>query len=574
MTPATARSASRWLTISDDLDLPLEAVTETFAIIGKRGMGKTATGVALAEELIGAGQPVVILDPTGVWWGLRSSADGNHPGLPVVIVGGEHADLPLHETAGALLADVVVEQRVPMVLDLSLLSKSATRRFATDFLERLYHRNREPLHVVLDEADLLCPQRVPAGMERLLGAVNDLARRGRVRGLGVTLISQRPAVINKDVLSQAEVLVALRLTGKLDRDAVNAWVDAHAVAEEGRDLRASLPALPVGTAWVWSPGWLHVLRKVAVRRRHTFDSSATPKPGERVVQPRRFADVDLRRLKERLDALAQPEKSSGKHPAPSGEALALRKRVADLEHALTNALAMQRPVEVSVLTADQVQSLTRAVEHLDAAVKDAAEAAGPIREALARVTEPQPPNPAAVPAPTVEAPPRPRPAAAEPGNGERRLGRAERAILTVLAQHGRLGIVQVALLAGYSANGGGFRNALGALRTAGFITPGADPEPTEQGLAALSEWEPLPSGPALLDWWYRQLGKAERLALAELVQAWPAALSVEQLAERTGYAAGGGGFRNALGRLRSLQLADGRGQMRAADTLGRAKTGR
>ena len=64
----------------------------------------------------------------------------------------------------------------------------------------------------IDEADLLAPQRVMAGGERLLGAMSDLVRRGRVRGLGVTLVTQRPATLNKDILTQAEVLIALRMT--------------------------------------------------------------------------------------------------------------------------------------------------------------------------------------------------------------------------------------------------------------------------------------------------------------------------------------------------------------------------
>jgi len=135
---------------------------------------------------------VLILDPTGVWWGLRTSADGKTAGYPVVIFGGDHADVPLEETAGTLIADVIVSQRISAVLDLSSLSKSGTRRFCTDLLERLYHRNREPLHVVIDEADLLAPQRVAHGGERLLGAMSDLVRRGRVRGLGVSMITQSP----------------------------------------------------------------------------------------------------------------------------------------------------------------------------------------------------------------------------------------------------------------------------------------------------------------------------------------------------------------------------------------------
>jgi DNA helicase HerA-like ATPase len=75
------------------------------------------------------------------------------------------------------------------VIDLSLLSKSASRTFMAPFLERLYHRNREALHVVIDEADAFAPQRAQADGLRLLGAMEDLVRRGRARGIGVTLIT-------------------------------------------------------------------------------------------------------------------------------------------------------------------------------------------------------------------------------------------------------------------------------------------------------------------------------------------------------------------------------------------------
>ncbi len=167
------------LTLGPGLVLPVEAVTETFAILAKRGAGKTYTAAVLVEEMMAAGLPVVIVDPVGVWWGLRSSADRTAEGLPVVIFGGDHADLPLAETAGELLADLVVDERVPAVLDLSTLSKSAGRRFMTDFAERLYHRNRDPLHLVLDEADAFAPKRTDPGGQRLLGS---WAGRRRRRG--------------------------------------------------------------------------------------------------------------------------------------------------------------------------------------------------------------------------------------------------------------------------------------------------------------------------------------------------------------------------------------------------------
>ncbi len=56
-TPISPDSAARpveGLTLGPALVLPVEAVTETFAIMAKRGAGKTYTAAALVEEMMGA----------------------------------------------------------------------------------------------------------------------------------------------------------------------------------------------------------------------------------------------------------------------------------------------------------------------------------------------------------------------------------------------------------------------------------------------------------------------------------------------------------------------------------------
>jgi hypothetical protein len=87
-------------------------------------------------------------------------------------------------------------------------------------------------------------------------------------------------------------------------------------------------------------------------------------------------------------------------------------------------------------------------------------------------------------------------------------------------------------------------------------------------LDALGPYQPLPTGRELIEWWKReQLGKAERNILDVLVIRWPAAVPVDDIAAETGYSATSGGFRNALSRLRSLQLASGRGELTINDAL-------
>lgn len=56
------------LHIADGLSLPLDAVTETVAILARRGSGKTYGACVMAEEMIGAGAHAGVIDPLGVWW--------------------------------------------------------------------------------------------------------------------------------------------------------------------------------------------------------------------------------------------------------------------------------------------------------------------------------------------------------------------------------------------------------------------------------------------------------------------------------------------------------------------------
>jgi len=118
------------------------------------------------------------------------------------VFGGTHADVPLDPGMGAALGRLVGAQPIACVVDVSDFGSAAARRaFMTAFTESLYAANTEPLHLVLDEADLWAPQRTQPDGLVLLGRVEEIVRRGRVRGFVPWLITQRPAVLHKDVLS-------------------------------------------------------------------------------------------------------------------------------------------------------------------------------------------------------------------------------------------------------------------------------------------------------------------------------------------------------------------------------------
>lgn len=558
------------LRISPDLVLPLEAVTQTFAILAKRGAGKTNAGVVMAEEMVAAGIPWVAIDPVGSWFGIRADGDGG-PGLPVVVFGGEHGDLPLEPTAGAVLADMVIDQRDAMpwvVFDLSDMSDGDLRRFVTAFVRQLYRRNRLPLHLFLEEAEVILPQQVRANDAPMVGAVQKLIKLGRGRGLGCTLITQRSASVNKDGLTQVETLIAMRTTSPQDRAAILAWVKDH---ETGAEAVAALPELDAGHAYVFSPAWLGTLALIRFRRRRTFDSGATPELGQPIA-PINMADLDLGAVK---DAMAETiEKAEAEDPKR------LHARIRELERQLADA---RRPNDGLVLDEPQLADLRSAVHDTYDQLDEVRFALGRVSGILTGLELPAAAKEgravqagSSAPAMPITPGERTTPGTATSGKnpagtvgdaprgpaGPVKLGRTERRILAVLTQHGPRTHRQMALQTGYSAKASTIGVAMAHLRKLGYAAPGQPYTATDAGLAALAQLggvEPLPTGPALLDYWRGQLGKTENAVLAALLKAYPDVLRQSEIAEATGYSPTASTIGVALSKLRRLELVDGWG---------------
>lgn len=310
--------------ISSTLSLPLDYVTQRGALLAVSGAGKSNAARVIAEGFYAQQLPFVTIDPKGDWWGLRAGKDGKPGGgLGVVIFGGEHADIPLERGGGVLVADTIVDQRLSSIVDLSLFETEADKKaFLLDFGKRLYHRNRDPLHIFAEECDEYLPQKPFKDELKLLRVFENIVRKGRTRGLGITLISQRSAVINKNVLTQAETLFALRSSGPQDIAAIEGWMKYHG---GDRAMLATLAGLENGEAWVWSPHYLKRMERFQFKRSHTFDSGATPtnhKAGtKRKVAT--LADVDLAALR---GAMAETiERVEAEDPK------VLRRRITELE---------------------------------------------------------------------------------------------------------------------------------------------------------------------------------------------------------------------------------------------------
>ncbi len=292
-------------------------IIEPVAIVGTTGSGKTYAAKGIVEDLLERGRRVCIIDPLGVWYGLRTTADGEGPAFPVTIFGGDRADFPITTEDGAALGTIIADGLVQAsIIDTSDLTGGETIKLMTPFFETLFARNREALHLVIDEADAFAPQNPVPGAERLKGAVDKIARRGRVKGFRLMTITQRPAVLDKSVLSQIATLIAMGLRSPQDRKAIEGWVKGNADENMAKDVLASLPKLARGEGWVWSPG-ADILKRKTFPAIKTLDTSKTPEPGEKLVEARAVATVDVAAIRVALGEAGSRKSASNEGGKPN-----------------------------------------------------------------------------------------------------------------------------------------------------------------------------------------------------------------------------------------------------------------
>ena len=329
------------LRIAADFGLPEDAVSRTIGLFAMRGAGKSYAASVLVEELVKQGLMVILIDPLGVLWGLRSSADGEHPGLPVLIFGGKHGDLPLLPTMGQEVCQALIDIRQPAILDLSHFpSEQAQQRFVTSLIEGFRPHEDLTLHVVIDEADIFA-QQIPRSeaAQRSFEAMDTLIRRYRYKGLGATVITQRPSALHKNITDNLDALLVLRILSPRDTKAFQTWFERYATPMQRARFLETLPQLGNGTAWLWSPEWLKTFRQIQIRRRETFDSSATPKAGAKRQFPRQLAEIDLSGLQDRLAHLHEQ--------ANAHDPVRLRARIDELEAQLSHSRTSGQPSQRS-----------------------------------------------------------------------------------------------------------------------------------------------------------------------------------------------------------------------------------
>jgi hypothetical protein len=269
--PEGAEAREPLLYLGTDGSAPFEVNANVVAtgrtcVIGASGSGKSYAVGVICEELCKCQVPFAIVDTEGEHAGLKEKYE-------LVLVGDDPTcDLQWSSTDLGQLASQAPDI-APLILDVS--ETEAPKEKVGELLSKIYaevEKRRTPYLIIVEEADRFIPQ----NGERV-AIFGEIARRGRKRGLGLMVCTQRPSLVDKNILSQCGNQLIGKLVIKNDLQAVAQFFSGH-------DLPKHLTALEAGRFFAMG-GLSPTPKLVAIRRKDTQYRGNTPKLGTRVVKP-------------------------------------------------------------------------------------------------------------------------------------------------------------------------------------------------------------------------------------------------------------------------------------------------
>jgi len=138
-------------------------------------------------------------------------------------------EIKLHQVLNQFIGAPIQAGKDIRVIDISglpnevagpLTALIARLLFQYKVFQTLEEKEKDPILLVCEEAHRYVPDHGEAQYAAAQGAIRRIAREGRKYGIGLMLVSQRPADVDSTVISQCGTWVVLRLTNSADQQHV------------------------------------------------------------------------------------------------------------------------------------------------------------------------------------------------------------------------------------------------------------------------------------------------------------------------------------------------------------------
>ncbi|MBS3766260.1 DUF87 domain-containing protein [Candidatus Bipolaricaulota bacterium] len=291
------------LHISDDLDFKLdEIIGKCIGILGIRGSGKSNTAGVIFEELLKHNYPLTVVDIDGEYFGLKEEYE-------LLVIGeGKNVDINIEPEDAPQVAEISLKESIPVILDLSGYLKEDQHEMLKHYFTALWNwagKLRKPYMIGIEESHEFIPQ---GKKNELKEIITRLSLRGRKRGLGAVIISQRSAKVEKDVLTQAGMLFLHRVVHEADMKVYNDLLPW----KKGK-VRDKVNKLETGDCIYLDE---KETKEIYVRERSTFHAGFTPsldtvdtpqlkQVGESIIDAIEEAKKQGKRKKSRVDQLEE-----------------------------------------------------------------------------------------------------------------------------------------------------------------------------------------------------------------------------------------------------------------------------
>ncbi len=142
-------------------------------------------------------------------------------------------------------------------------------KIVRDLFEARKHNKIPYFLLVVEEAQNFCPERGFGGEAISSQILRTVASEGRKFGMGLAIISQRPARVDKNVLSQCNTQLFLRITNPNDLRSIMDSVEGIT-----RGIESQIKVLPIGTSAVVGLIDQPLLVNIRIRRSHHTGAAA------------------------------------------------------------------------------------------------------------------------------------------------------------------------------------------------------------------------------------------------------------------------------------------------------------